>query len=451
MSPLPFVSTTTAFDVERTDVNPSDGKPCMFATLRSRNFALLWIAGLVSVAGDFALIVALPLHIYALTGSALASGGVFAASLVPRVLLGSVAGVFVDRWDRRRTMISVDLLRAIALLPLLSVSSADLLWLVYLVRLATSTLALFFSPAESALLPRLVGEERLVTANALNALNDNLGRLVGPALGGVLYATGRLNTVIAVDAATFLVSAALIAAIRTNARPDRRDIHSATTSPGQRLVGEWRDGLRVIRGDHVLRTIFLAFGIGVLGEGAGEVSFVPLAVTVLAGGSDIIGILLAAQAVGGILAGMVIARISALVAPRLLFGGGLIGLGLTDLGLANATRLAPSGLSPVMVAVAFTVVAGFPSVASLAACHGFLQSLTSDAFRGRVFGALVSVYGVASLAGLVIGGLAIDAVGVIPVLSAGALMWMAGGVVALARLSPAMGETAETIRSPADA
>ena len=84
----------------------------MIATLRSRDFALLWTAGLISVACDFALIIALPLHAYALTGSAIAIGGVFTASLLPRVLLGSIAGVFVDRWDRKRLMVAADLLYA---------------------------------------------------------------------------------------------------------------------------------------------------------------------------------------------------------------------------------------------------------------------------------------------------------------------------------------------------
>src|SRR5215210_9215849 len=112
----------------------------VIATLRSRDFALLWTAGLISVAGDFALLIALPLHAYGLTGSAVATGGVFAASLLPRVLLGSIAGVFVDRWDRKRAMVAADLLRAALLLPLLAVGSPDLLWLLYLVRAATGVI-----------------------------------------------------------------------------------------------------------------------------------------------------------------------------------------------------------------------------------------------------------------------------------------------------------------------
>jgi predicted MFS family arabinose efflux permease len=412
----------------------------VLATLRQRNFALLWLAGLVSVAGDFALIVALPLHAYALTGSAVATGGVFAASLLPRVFFGSVAGVFVDRWDRKRTMVAADLLRAVLLLPLLAVGSPDLLWLLYLVRVSTGTLALLFNPAEAALLPQLVSEERLVTANALNALNNNLGRLIGPALGGVLYAAGGLPVVVLADAASFVGSAALILLIRTNARPEK--ISDTTESSAfSQVFTEWHAGLQLIRREHTLATVFTAFSIGFVGEGTFEVGFIPLAVDVLDGGAEVVGLLLSAQAIGGIFAGAVIARVATLVAPRLLFAGGLFGLGLTDLGLANAAALAPRGLSPVVLASAFMILAGLPAVAGLAAGNGLLQTLTVDAFRGRVFGALEAVYGIATLLGLAVGGAAIDTFGVVPVLSVGAVMWMLGGLFALARLPREVGDT----------
>jgi predicted MFS family arabinose efflux permease len=127
-------------------------------------------------------------------------------------------------------MIAADLLQALILLPLLIVTSADLLWLLYLVRAGSGTLSLLFSPAESAFLPRLVGEERLVTANALNSLNDNLGRLVGPAAGGLLYATGGLPGVLLVDSLTFIVSALLIFAIRSSGRPETVAIPTPATS-----------------------------------------------------------------------------------------------------------------------------------------------------------------------------------------------------------------------------
>src|SRR5215470_5438421 len=124
-----------------------EGVSPMLATLRQRNFGLLWFGGLISLAGDWMLNVALPIYVYTLTGSALATGGMLIARIIPNLLLGSVAGVFVDRWDRRHTMIVANLLMALALLPLLLVRSADWLWLVYLVAFVQATIAQFFRPA----------------------------------------------------------------------------------------------------------------------------------------------------------------------------------------------------------------------------------------------------------------------------------------------------------------
>lgn len=414
----------------------------MLDTLRHRDFALLWIAGLISVAGDFALLTALPLHAYALTGSAAAAGGVFAASMLPRILLGSVAGVFVDRWDRKRAMIAADLLRAALLLPLLAVGSSDLLWLLFLVRAGTGALGLIFDPAESALLPRLVSEDRLVTANALNTLNNNLGRLVGPAAGGVLYATGGLGTVVIVDAASFAISAGLIAAIRANARPERAEAAAPGGSPWSRMFGEWRAGLQQIGQNRAISTIFVALGIGLVGEGTFEVGFIPLVIDVFKGGPEGAGALLSAQAIGGICAGALVARVAEKASPRALLAGGLIGIGLADLGLANAAAFAAPGQPAVMLASAFMILAGFPAVAALAAANGLLQTETTDEFRGRIFGALGTIEGISILAGLGIGSLAIDLVGVVPVLSAGAAMWMAGGIFALLRLPRGTGVVA---------
>jgi hypothetical protein len=134
------------------------------------------------------------------------------------------------------------------------------------------------------------------------------------------------------------------------------------------------------------------------------------------------------------LAGVLVARFAKAISPRLLFAAGMIGLGLTDLGVANAARFAMPGAPAVAVASAFMVLAGFPVVATAAARAGLLQGLTEDAFRGRVFGALNAVQGLAILAGLALGGLAIDTVGVVPIMSIGAASWIGGGLFALARL-----------------
>lgn len=125
----------------------------MIATLRHRDFALLWIGQAVSTVGNWLLFVALPFYVYSLTGSPLATGATFAASALPPLLLGSVAGVFVDRWDRQRTMVVADLLRAGLLLPLLLVRSPSLIGIVYVGVGETLTFLLGGAAAPISLFP----------------------------------------------------------------------------------------------------------------------------------------------------------------------------------------------------------------------------------------------------------------------------------------------------------
>ena len=184
----------------------------MIRLLRNRNFSLLWLGGLISMIGDWALVVALPFEVYQRTGSTLATAGILLASLVPGFLFGSVAGVFVDRWNRRKLMVGVNVGLAVVLLPLLTVDLIGI-WIVYVVLVAAKLLEQLFVPAEVALLPRLVGEDQLVAANSMSSLNRNLARLIGPVVGGAVVAFGGLTAVVVVDAATFLAAAVLIGLI----------------------------------------------------------------------------------------------------------------------------------------------------------------------------------------------------------------------------------------------
>ena len=115
--------------------------------LANRSFALLWWGGLISMIGGWALQIALPVYVYELTGSTLSTGLIFMVGTVPRILLGSVAGIFVDRWDRRRTLIVTNLLLFVGVLPLALVPATGFLWLVY-------SRGLFSSCGHALLCPR---------------------------------------------------------------------------------------------------------------------------------------------------------------------------------------------------------------------------------------------------------------------------------------------------------
>jgi MFS family permease len=185
-----------------------------WALLRRRDFGLLWAGGLISETGDWFLLVGLPFWVLQETGSSLVTASVFLVGLLPGLVVGPLAGVLVDRWDRRRTLVAVSLAEAAFLLPLLAVDGRDRLWIVYLVIAVEATLAQLNDPARNALVPTLVPKDDLVGANALIGLNTNVARLAGSPLGGILVEVAGLPGLVIGDAASFLLGAALIGLVR---------------------------------------------------------------------------------------------------------------------------------------------------------------------------------------------------------------------------------------------
>ena len=372
----------------------------MLSVLRQRDYALLWFGGLVSMLGDFVLFVGLPYEIYRLTGSTLATAGMLLAFLVPNILLGSVAGVYVDRWDRRRLMIVVNLLQALSLLPLLLVPQLGL-WVIYAVLVVESSVSQLFNPAQVALMPSLLagGAEELLTANALSGVGRHLARLIGPAIGGLVVAAGGLGAVAVVDSASFVGSAALLALIRARPTPPHPtdSLEHAALSAWRRLVNEWRSGLRVVWHQPILRALIVFFAITAVGEGLTGTLFVPWVVDALHSDSTGYGWVLSTQAIGGLAGALVIARLGARLRPLPLLIGSALAFGAIDLVLFTYPILFPY-IGPALVML---VIVGVPGAAMQAAVTTLQQSETQDSHRGRVVGAIGAVAGVGALIGAV--------------------------------------------------
>jgi MFS family permease len=405
----------------------------MLAVLRQRNFALLWWGGLISMVGDWVLMIGLPLQVYRMTGSTLATGAMFMAGLLPSLLLGSVAGVFIDRWDRRRTMVIVNLLLALGLLPLLAVHSAAWLWVVYLVSFVEESLAQFVRPAEGALLPLLVDEEHLLTANSLGSLSSNVARLSGPLLGGVLVAWLGLSGVALVDAASFLIAAALIALIGVGSNPVGSVPSATPAAVAQRWTAVWQEwwaGLQLVRRLRVVATIFLALTITGVGEGIFSTLYAPFATRVLHGGGVLFGELNAAQAVGGVIGSLVIGRVSPYISPVRLLGCGAGIFGLIDLMIFDYPLFFPGAV----IALVLMVAVGIPGVGALASMNTLLQTSVSDEFRGRIWGAIGTTGAAAQLVGTTLAGTLGDRVGIVPMLNVQGGGYVVAGVLVLVLL-----------------
>jgi MFS family permease len=354
----------------------------MFKLLRQRNFGLLWFAGLISMIGDWVLFIALPIYTYNLTHSSLATGIMFMVGTLPRILFGSIAGVYVDRWDRQRTMVVADWSRVGLILLLLLVRSADSIWIVYLVAFTESIVSQFFGPAENALLPQLVDESQLVTANSLNSLNNNLARLAGPALGGILLGSFGFQNVVLIDSLSFLLSGIMIVLIVQPSLGSLNASRHAGNSDGKtppRVWHDWLAGLRVVCQSRVVAVIFLVMALAGIGEGFFNVMFVIFIRQNLGGGALEFGWLTSAQAVGGLIGSLLVGWL----------GNRILASRLTGLRVFNGILiLVMVNLASLPVALSALLLAGLPLVASSVGIDTLLQRYVTDRYRGRVFGAL---------------------------------------------------------------
>jgi MFS family permease len=395
----------------------------VLAVLRRRDFGLLWLAGLVSVAGDWVLMTALPYVVYTATGSVLATAGMVVAELAPSVLLTSFAGVFVDRWDRRRTLVVTNLLQALAVTALLLVDDGWL-WVVYVVAAAQSAVASFSQPAESALLPSLVPAEDLVPANALNVLNNRIGRLVGTPLGAVLLGVGGLAAVVVIDVASFLAAAGLVAAMRArDPRVPGAAVDDAGTAAA-RFWQEWLAGLRVVRDDRTIAVLFVVFGLMTFGGTMLDPLFVPWVRDLLGEGVWAIALLTTTSSVAGIGGSLVVGSLGSRVPARALIGWGSL--------LAGLLLVAKFHLPLLWVAVALSALGGVTSVASSVGVETLAQERTPERLRGRVFGSLQATIWLMSLLGAVVGGVIGELVGLLPALDLASVLVALSGVVVLA-------------------
>jgi MFS family permease len=419
--------------------------------LRRRDLGLLWAGGLISETGDWLLLVGLPVWVLELTGSSLVTASVFLVGLLPSLLAGPLAGVLVDRWDRRRTLVAVSLAQAVFLLPLLAVHGRQQLWIVYLVIAVESVLAQLNDPARNALLPALVEDRELVGANALIGLNGNLARLVGSPLGGVLVELAGLPGLVLGDAVSFLAGAALVALVRTPAaaasgRPAAEGApvpagagavaggSAATAGAGPAtaagLLREWRDGLAVTLRSRRLRWGLLVSALAAVAQGLFTVLFVLFVTRILRGDGADVGLLRGVQAIGGIAGGLLVVGLSSRLAPGRLVGASLLVFGGVSLAMWNGPQLTTA--TPLYVGL--FVAAGVPAVAMLTGLTALVQTETPDAYLGRVFATYFGTYNGLQALGMLLAGLLGDALGVVAVLNGQAALYLFAGAVALLAL-----------------
>lgn len=261
---------------------------------RNPAFARMYAAQLVSFCGDWFATVALQALVLQLTGRPALAGLMFATQLLPIAVASPFAGVVVDRVDRRVVMVAADVVRAVLALGLLLARSDATLWIAFACTAAMSTLSAFFDPASSAALPNVVRDEDLPIANVLMGSAWGTMLAVGAALGGVVAATLGRDAAFIGDAASFGLSAVLLATIRVPFQATARGRAPIT------VAADIRETWRFARGEpRVASLLLVKAGFGLAG---GVITLIPvLAVQVFRAGDAGIGWLMSARGAGALI------------------------------------------------------------------------------------------------------------------------------------------------------
>jgi MFS family permease len=349
--------------------------------LQNRGFRQLWLGQVVSQMGDWFNTIALYTIILNLTGSGRDIGLLLVARFVPSFIFGSLSGVVADRFSRRSIMILSDLLRAVVVLGFLLVRRADQLWLIYVLTVMQLGLSTFFEPAKTAVIPSIVSDHELVSANAISSVTWSIMLTLGAAIGGVITGWFGTNVAFVLDALTFLLSAILIAQVRFPRRPQRE---KRKLTLGRALgISETLEGARYVKDRPRVLALLLVKPAWGLGGGIltllavfGERIF-PVGNSAATG----IGVLFAARGIGTAVGPIVARRLSgegakgmqATIGIAFLIGGVFyIAFGSTKSFLIALLVLGLAHTGGSILWVFSTVL---------------LQRGVEDAFRGRVFAA----------------------------------------------------------------
>jgi DHA3 family macrolide efflux protein-like MFS transporter len=403
----------------------------------------------VSFIGDYFYFLAIPIMVEKLTGSALAVGLSVIASTLPTLLLGPIAGVFVDRWDRKRTMIVADVLRGLLVLACLLVKTPDQVWVYYIVGFLMACVSRFFFPAQNAVLPLIVPDKNdLLAANGLMQIVQTAGFLIGPALAGFSIGFWGERVAFLADSATFFISAAFVITMTVPRTTRGQQVAGGQVSA---VLGEMWEGVSYLFGNRTMVGVLLCLAVVQLGVGAMNVVWVPFMRRTFGLGPEGLGAVDTAQgigmAIGGVTLGFMAARVkkTRLAGWSIIFIGGMIAL----VGLAPSFSLAnlipginidvemtemtvgQRLLHMPLLLLLYSMLLGIALVPAQSALVTMMQLAVPDLKRGRVGSALNALTTSAGLLSMAVAAAFADLIQLRAIYVTAGLLVSTGGLVGL--------------------
>jgi len=399
----------------RAPTQPPAGSPGASPRLWNANFVLLWQGQLVSAIGDVAYEIALGFWILAVTGSTGLMGTLMASSMIPRVLVTPLAGVWVDRGNRKALMVGMDTVRGVAvvLVAVAALTGWIQVWMVFAAGIVIGLAAAFFNPTILSIIPDIVPRERLVQGNSFFSMIRAGSGILGNSLGGLLYALLGAPLMFLANGLSYLFSAGTELFIRVP-----RVEHAG---PRANFFGDFKAGVRFVWASTGLRSLMLVAAVLNFFAMIGIVLILPLFQRTEGLGPVRFGIIMAVFT-GAMLLGMAFTA-AVKISDRWRYPMFLLGMAVTSLAFALVPVWA---VFPLMIALA--AVGGFFNAIVNVLIQSIVQLSTPQAMRGKVMGFLEALTGGLMPIGMAVGGLLGEFLPLRLVIS---LAFAASGVIAI--------------------
>lgn len=382
-------------------VGISNPGPSFRGAFKNRDFSLLFVGQLGSEIGNGAVQLALPWLVLQLTGSAFQLGFAYFFQFSPMLLFGIMGGVFVDRWDRRLTIVIVDVIRGFAFLSVAVIYYLGSLTVehLYAVIFLESSLANFFNPARAALMPNLVDPDNLRSANSLMEVARNVGFLIAPPVGGLVIALLGPSSIMLIDGITFLLSAVTVFMIKWRQPPRPVRQVEGRMQAIRIVLDETAAGLAVIMRSRLLQvSVLLGLVLNLV------VAPIQVLVPLFVRNVKHADVTYFTSLIGGLLVGLLVGSLSAPTTARKIGLGKLTIIAVFTLGVVICAAPWPPMLWPPVVAMFLAGCAvGSLNVGQIT----LIQGNTTDEERGRVSATYyTATLGVRPIGYLAIGALA---------------------------------------------
>jgi MFS family permease len=399
-------------------------QPSTFSVFRKRSFTLLWMGQLVSTAGSALTSMAAGILVYRLTNSALSVGLLMMVTALPTLFVGLLAGVFVDRYDRRRIMLAADLIRAalVFLIPMLIHS--NIAWLYVIVALS-GAVGQFFDPAHASILSEVASDEELAAANSMMTVSSIGAQAIGFAASGFIASQLNIEWAFYIDAGTFVFSAACILFLRLAPLKVEGETNVAT------VLRNLRAGFGIIGHTPGLRSLFTVYLPVFITFGLNNALLLPFARRALGAGEFQYSLMEGISMVGFVVGSFSMARLGDRLREGQWIAISFVGMALLSMVYSQLHSVPP--------AIIIGLLAATMNAPSVVGRQLIIQRQTPREARGRVFSAFFVMRDTMFMLGMAGAGLA-DVIDVRALFFLQALAFLIVGLLAL--VLPGLGQPA---------